>query len=97
LLRKLCITKKKKIFFVNCELGQKLEISIPIETTPDLPCLHENFFYQYCARKEYIRSFNSESDGKIGDTLVISCGCMEPLQEDIKLIGFVARKPIEEN
>jgi len=79
----------------DCAMGQKLEIAIPIETAPDLQ--EEKIFYQACARKEDIRSSNSEGGGQIGDTLARACECVEPLQEAIDLIGSIARKPIEAN
>jgi hypothetical protein len=82
-------------FFADCAMGQKLEIAIPIETAPDLQ--EEKIFYQACARKEDIRSSNSEGGGQIGDTLARACECVEPLQEAIDLIGSIARKPIEAN
>lgn len=80
----------------DSEMGQKLEIAIPTETAPDLPCVQEEkIFYQACARKEGIHSSNSEGGGQIGDTLAIECA--EPRQEAIDLIGSIARKPIEAN
>lgn len=80
------------------EMGQKLEIVIPTETAPDLPCVQEEkIFYQACPRKEDIHSSNHEGGDETGDTLALASECVEPLQEAIDLIGSIARKPIDTN